>query len=73
MFAQEVIRILQVAGVKFFLGDGITERSGTVNVDFQRLIKLDSLISSPPKSLDSNMELIGWIDQSVGGFFRNLF
>jgi len=26
------------AGVKFYLGDGITERTGFIRVDFERLI-----------------------------------
>lgn len=37
--AQEPINIMQLyAGVKFYLGDGITERTGFIGVDFERLI-----------------------------------
>lgn len=73
VFAQEIIRVMQVAGVKFYLGNNATERSGTVRVDFQRLIKYDTLISSPPRSLSSDLKLLGWIDQNIGGLFRHIF
>jgi hypothetical protein len=73
LIAQEVINIVQRAGVKFFLGDGVTERNGPVRVDFSRLIRRDTLISNPPKSLSSNMALLGWLDESVGGLFKLIF
>ena len=65
--AQELINVMQHAGVKFYRGDGRTERTGPVRVDFRRLIELDTLISSPPRSLTSGMHLIGWIDRTLDG------
>jgi len=65
--AQELINVMQHAGVKFYLGDGRTERTGPVRVDFRRLIELDTLISNPPRSLTSGMHLIGWIDRTLDG------
>jgi hypothetical protein len=66
--AQELINIMQQhARVKFYLGDGRTERAGPVRVDFRRLLSRDTLISDPPRSLSSDMSLIGWIDENLGG------
>ncbi|MEQ8999975.1 MAG: hypothetical protein RID53_26110 [Coleofasciculus sp. B1-GNL1-01] len=72
LMAQELITIMQLAGVKFYLGDGTSERSGPVRVDFRRLIDLDTLISDPPRSLSSNLEWLGWLDQNLGIFQRLL-
>ena len=64
ILAQELINVLQqYAGVEFYLGDGHTKRAGPVRVDFERLISRDTLISKPPKSLTSDLGLIGWIDE----------
>lgn len=69
--AQEIINIMQLAGVKFYFGDDQTaERPGRVAVDFRRLLKLDTLMLDPPRSLSSTLELIGWIDQHLGVFVR---
>lgn len=62
----------QCAGVKFHLGDGRTERSGSVRVDFRRLISRATLISDPPRSVTSNLRLIGWLDESLGGIIGRL-
>jgi hypothetical protein len=52
LVAQEFIEVMEGAGVAFFHGDGRTPRSGPVEVDFERLMQLDSLIENPPKTLD---------------------
>lgn len=68
MLAQELINVMQQhAGVRFYHRDGETERTGPIRVDFRRLIERDTLISSPPRSLTSNMHLIGWIDRTLDG------
>lgn len=72
LIAQEIINVMQLAGVKFFLGDGVTERQGPVRVDFNRLIKLDTLISDPPRSVTADLELIGWLDDNLDLFRRIL-
>ncbi len=69
--AQELINIMQLAGVEFFMGDGITRRNGPVRVDFKRLIMRDSLILNPPTSIGSDLKLIGWLDE-VFEFFKRL-
>jgi hypothetical protein len=70
LVAQEFINVMQLAGVTFYYGDGKTPRSGPIKVDFRRLIALDTLISDPPRSLSSDIGLIGWIDQKVDVFKR---
>jgi hypothetical protein len=70
LLAQEFINIMQKAGVKFYLGDGKTERLGPVHVNFKRLIGLDTLISDPPRSVESDLKIIGWVDERVDFFKR---
>ena len=73
ILAQELINVMQQhAGVKFYLGDGRTERLGPVRVNFGRLIDRDTLISSPPRSLTSNVRLIGWIDRTLDGIMDRI-
>lgn len=60
--AQEIIEIMQLAGVKFYENDGITERTEEIQIDFERLIKEDSLISDPPIAISAILDFIGWLD-----------
>src|SRR5207249_7717479 len=72
ILAQEFINVMKAAGVVFHQRDGVTARIGPVKVDFARLVALDTLIAQPPRSLSSDMRLIGWIDQTLD-VFRRLF
>ena len=73
ILAQELINVMQQhAGVKFYLGDGKTGRTGPVRVDFGRLIARDTLISNPPRSLDSDLRLIAWVDEVLDGILGRL-
>jgi hypothetical protein len=72
IIAQEFIDVMQSAGVAFYYGDGTTRRPDRVEVDFARLLALDTLMSDPPRSLTDDLKLIGWIDQRVD-FFKRLF
>lgn len=65
LMAQEFIRVMEQAGVVFMRRDGITPREGQVDVDWDRLIGRDSLIASPPSSLDPDIKLIGWFDERI--------
>jgi hypothetical protein len=69
VIAQEIINIMQQAGVKFYDSNNPSghprERVGPVQVDFQRLIKLDTLISNPPMSLTNDLNFMGWIDEQL--------
>jgi hypothetical protein len=70
--AQELINVMQRAGVKFYLRDGATERTTPVRVDFRRLISRDTLISDPPRSLTSDLRLIGWLDENLDGIVSRM-
>ena len=47
LIAQEVIRVMERAGVRFTQRDGVTPRAGPVRVDFARLLMADTLVSHP--------------------------
>ena len=63
--AQEFINVMQIAGVEVRYGDERTPRVGPVRVDFERLIRLDTLIADPPRSLTADLRVIGWLDETV--------
>ncbi|MCU0524844.1 MAG: hypothetical protein MUF72_08475 [Elainella sp. Prado103] len=65
--AQEIIQIMQLAGVKFYTANG-AERLGAVQIDFARLIQQDTLISNPPSTLASSLSVIGWLDRNFNIF-----
>jgi hypothetical protein len=44
-----------------------TRRVVTEDFDFRRLIARDTLTSDPPRSLTSDVRLIGWVDQTLDG------
>jgi hypothetical protein len=64
LLAQEVIRVLEGAGVVFRLPDG-TPRSSPVDVDFDRLVRADTLISDPPAAISPTLSLLGWLDERI--------
>jgi hypothetical protein len=70
LIAQEFIGVMQEAGVQFMHGDGITPREGTVRLDWKNLVRRDSLVSQPPRSLGSDVAQIGWFDQRFDIFKR---
>ncbi|MEG1422097.1 MAG: hypothetical protein RSA95_14425 [Citrobacter sp.] len=70
MIAQEIINIMQLARVPFYHADGVTPRRGPVQVDFDRLVRLDSLISKPPSSLAGDLKILGWLDETADLFSR---
>jgi hypothetical protein len=72
ILAQEIIRIMEGAGVLFRMGDGTTIRPAPVNVNFRRLIALDTLISNPPHSLQGDLRWIGKLDE-LADTFKRLF
>ncbi|WP_088890944.1 SGNH/GDSL hydrolase family protein [Leptolyngbya ohadii] len=71
IMAQEIIRIMQIAGVQFYQSNG-TPRSGDVEIDFNRLIQLDTLIANPPKSISNDLSLIGWLDSNFNLISRTM-
>jgi hypothetical protein len=71
LMAQELIRIMEGAGVVFRSPAG-DERRRPVTIDFEELIRLDSLISDPPRSLSPNLSLIERVDSGYGWLRRML-
>lgn len=71
LIAQEIINIMQRAGVEFRHPNG-TPRVGSVSVDFNRLIERDILVRQPPQNLGSGMEALGWVDKRFGWVARAL-
>jgi lysophospholipase L1-like esterase len=69
--AQEVIKIMQLAGVRFVFGNGV-ERTGSLTVDFERLLRLDSLIAAPPPLAAGLLQLLGSLDDHLDAIFARL-
>lgn len=64
--AREIARIMdRSAGVEFPDGRGGRRPQGTVDVDFERVIRLDTLISDPPASVESIISLLAWFDERI--------
>jgi len=65
LLAQEVIRIMAKAGVTFYKDDGVTPRTGRVAINFNKLLTQDPLLTDPPKTLASDVKIIGFINDKV--------
>ncbi|MFC8128305.1 hypothetical protein [Streptomyces sp. NPDC057302] len=65
ILAQELINVMRLAGVSFFRPDGSTPRQDPVLVDFDRLIRHDTLINRPPGNLGSSLSALGWADEAL--------
>ncbi|HOZ60184.1 MAG TPA: hypothetical protein PKY70_18540 [Nakamurella multipartita] len=65
--AQELITIMQSAGVTFRTPTGAV-RTGPIEVDFDRLIRRDTLLTAPPQLIDSTLGVIGWLDETIDVF-----
>ncbi|WP_030266178.1 hypothetical protein [Streptomyces violens] len=70
--AQETINVMRRAGVEFLHPDGTTPRADPVLVDFDRLIRRDTLINRPPENLTPTLKVIGWADEALDLFRRVL-
>ena len=64
VIAHEVMKIMRDAHVEFFTPTG-QPRVGPVGVDFDRVLKSDSLIQRPPTNISSSLHLLGWLDSTV--------
>ncbi|SFK55083.1 hypothetical protein [Geodermatophilus ruber] len=69
--AQEVVSILQLAGVPFHDPSG-HPRVGPVLVDFDRLLRRDTLVNHPPQNLGATLDVLGWADENLGWVARAL-
>ena len=64
IIAQEMINIMRLAGVEFRHGNGAL-RPDPVTVDFDRLIRRDTLVRTPPQNLGPALDMLGWADQAL--------
>jgi hypothetical protein len=71
LIAQEIITIMQAAGVPFLDRNG-QPRQGPVLVDFDRLLRRDTLVTSPPGNLDDALGILRWADENLGWVARAL-
>jgi len=71
ILAQEVISILSSAGVEFRDRHG-SPRTGPITVDFDRLLRADTLVSDPPISITGSLGLLGWLDERLDWVTRFL-
>lgn len=64
LLAQEIIDIMQLAGVTFRHPTGVV-RQPPVRVDFERLILRDTLVRFPPQNIRSTLDVLAWGDQAL--------
>jgi hypothetical protein len=64
IIAQEFINVMCRAGVEFRHPNG-TPRPGPIRVDFDRLIRLDTLLTKPPGYLTKGLSVIEWADERL--------
>jgi GDSL-like Lipase/Acylhydrolase len=69
--AQEMINIMRLAGVEFRTAGGAV-RPDPVTVDFDRLIRRDTLVRTPPQILTAGVEILGWADDTLDWVKRAL-
>jgi hypothetical protein len=72
IIAQELITIMRRAGVTFHQADGLTPRADPVTVDFQRLLRRDTLLAAPLPLVGSGLEILGWADEALDLVKRTL-
>ncbi|MBW4442741.1 MAG: hypothetical protein KME10_16200 [Plectolyngbya sp. WJT66-NPBG17] len=63
IIAQELIKVMQDAGVEFYDSEG-QKRSGEVQINFDRLLALDTLNSRPPRLVQDMINTVGWFDST---------
>ena len=62
---------MRLAGVTFNFPNG-GERPDPVRVDFDRLIRRDTLVRTPPQNVRSTLDMIGWADEALDWVKRAL-
>ncbi|MEU6229037.1 hypothetical protein [Streptomyces sp. NPDC047042] len=72
IIAQEIVNVMRLAGVPFFRPDGVTPRQDPVLVDFERLVRRDTLINHPPGNLTSGLRVLAWADETLDLLRRSL-
>ena len=64
LVAQELIRVMEVAGVAFAHRDG-SPRPSPIEVDWDRILATDTLVSHPPAAIGPTLSLLGWLDERL--------
>lgn len=74
IMAHEFIRVMQESGVAFLHPVSKTERVGPIEIDFDALMKRDTLLRVPPAMLDDVIGIMNWLDGSIGisGLLRSV-
>ncbi|MFG3254677.1 hypothetical protein [Streptomyces sp. NPDC048172] len=72
ILAQELIKVMRLAGVEFRTPFGQEVRPDPVEVDFARLIRRDTLINRPPGNVTAGLRTIGWADEALDLVHRTL-
>lgn len=67
IIAQELVGVMERAGVVFRYPDG-TPRPSPVEVDFDRLVRRDTLLTRPPGNVTSGLDVLGWADEVANLF-----
>ena len=63
ILAQEVLNVMQAAGVVCYQSDRTTPRVNPVLIDFKWAIQRDTLISDPLKSVAYDLKFLGWANE----------
>jgi hypothetical protein len=63
VLAQEVLRVMELAGVTFLGRDGKPRESAVV--DFDRILAADTLLRDPPAAVSETLSLLGWLDERL--------
>ena len=58
LLAEELIRVMRRAGVAF-------QRPDPAGVDFERLLRRDTLVNRPPQNLTSGLAALAWADEAL--------
>jgi hypothetical protein len=66
-----MIRVMRIAGVEFTTPNGVP-RPDPVGVDFDRLIRRDTLLTRPPQTIDAGLSVLGWADEALDMLHRAL-
>jgi hypothetical protein len=64
LLAQEVIKVMELAGVNFTHRDG-APRPGPITLDWDRVLAADTLITDPPAAISPTLSLLGWLDERI--------
>lgn len=72
ILAQELIKVMELAGVEFVRADQSTARARPVQINFGRLLKRDTLVSDPPSWIRPGLATLSWLDEVTDVFSRLL-